>query len=135
MTPTDEHVILIGPWGWLGWLGMTGMAALYVLLWRSSRSIELRRLNDALAEARQVIDLLRQSEQQLIRERNALREQVGQLHGQFLELRGAHSQLNIAFGKLGDLVVSLRDDLNRERKLRDDQYAELIRLRGKHGDL
>lgn len=127
--------MMIGPWGWLGWLGMVAMATLYTLLWRSSRASELRKLNEALAAARQVIDELREREQQLIRERNTLREQFGQLHGEYLELRGSHSQLNAAFGKLGGVVAALQEDLNRERTLRDQQFAELMRLRGKHGEL
>lgn len=135
MTPTEEHVMMIGPWGWIGWAAMAAVSALYVLLWRSSRASELRKLNEALADARKMIDDLRASEQQLIRERNALREQFGELHGQYLELRGSHSQLNAAFGKLGGVVAALQEDLNRERALRDQQFAELMRLRGKHGEL
>ena len=135
MTPNEEHVMMIGPWGWLGWLATALVAALYAQLWRSSRASELRKLNSALADARQMIDDLRASEQQLIRERNALREQFGQLHGEYLELRGSHSQLNAAFGKLGGVVAALQEDVNRERRLRDQQFAELMRLRGKHGEL
>lgn len=139
MRPSDiavnEHVATIGPWAWMGWLLFGLTAILFGMLWRSSRAVELRELKRALAEARVVIDTLRVKELQLIGEKEDLHTKYVALHGEYLELRGKHSQLEVAFGRMGTMVSDLRKDLNDEREKRDSQYAELMRLRGKHGEL
>lgn len=135
MNQVNDHVQMIGPWGWLGWVLFAGALLLYYRLWTSASADELRRLKEELDKARKTIAELRELELRLKNRNDELNTAHARLHGEFLELRGQFSQLNIAFSKQAELVGSLRDELVRERKLRDDQYAELMRTKGKHGEL
>jgi chromosome segregation ATPase len=135
MTPENDHLQMIGPWGWLGWVLFAGALMLYYRLWTSTSADELRRLKEELDKARKTIAELRELELKLKNRNDELNTAHARLHGEFLELRGQFQQLNIAFGKQGELVASLREEVQRERKLRDDQFAELMRTKGKHGEL
>lgn len=134
MTQT-EHIVLIGPWGWVGWLLFSLVGMLYTLLWRSSRAGELRQMKQELEKARKAINELREMEFDLKNRNDKLRTDYNTMHGEYVELRGKFSQLQIAFDKVAAQMAEQRLDLNKERELRDSQYMELIRERAKNGDL
>lgn len=135
MNPTNDHLQMIGPWGWLGWVLFAGCLMLYYRLWTSSNAVELRRLKEELDKARKVIAELREMELHLKNRNEELKTAHARLHGEFLELRGQFQQLNIAFGKQGETLGKLVDDLRREQEKSDQRYAELIQMKAKHGEL
>lgn len=135
MTPTNDHLQMIGPWGWLGWVLFAGCLMLYYRLWTSASADELRRMKEELAKARETIQELRQLELKLKNRNDELNTAHARLHGEFTELRGQFSQLNVAFNKQGEMVANLMTELKYERELRDTQFAELMRTKGKHGEL
>jgi hypothetical protein len=131
----NDHLHMIGPWGWLGWVLFAGCLMLYYRLWTSSNATELRQLKEELEKARRTIAELRTLELTLKNRNEELNAAHARLHGEFLELRGQFGQLNIAFGKQGEVVARLMEELNRERSLRDQQYGELLRNKAKNGEL
>jgi predicted nuclease with TOPRIM domain len=131
----NDHLYLIGPWGWAGWALLSCALLLYYRLWTSASAIELRRMNEELAKARRMIEELQRLEHSLKSRNDELNTAHTRLHGEFTELRGQFSQLNVAFNRQGEMVGRLMEDLKRERELRDDQYADLMRTKAQHGDL
>lgn len=135
MQAVNDHVEMIGPWGWLGWVLFSGALMLYYRLWTSSSSTELRHLKEELDKARRTIAELRELEMRLKNRNDELNTAHGRLHSEFIELRGQFQQLNIAFGKQGEVVSKLMEELKHERDLRDQQFAELMRTKAKNGEL
>lgn len=131
----NEHIVLIGPWGWIGWLLFALLGALYAMLWSSSRAGELRELKRELEKARKAIAELSEMELELKNRNDKLRTEYNELHGEYVELRGKFGQLQIAFERVATQMAEQRNDLNKERELRDQQYMELMRSRAKNGDL
>lgn len=135
MRPLDEHVVMIGPWGWIGWmLYVVAMAALG-LLWKSSGPSKLRELQRELSKARDVIEALEERGREMLKVNAKLREDYQKLHGEYLELRGQFSQLNVDYGKMDAQIHTLRQELNDEREKREAQFMELMRAKAKSGDL
>lgn len=126
---------MVSPWAWAGWVVAAAIAMLYYKLWTSASVKELDGLRRELEKARKTIAELRELELRLKNRNEELSTAHHKLHSEFTELRGKHSQLHAAHGALGELVASLREDLDRERQLRDTQYAELMREKAKHGEL
>ncbi len=135
MRPMFLFAVLIEQLAWTGWIFFGGLLLLYYRLWTSSSSEELRKLKLALGEAHATIDELRKLEIRLKNRNEELSTANHKLHGEYLELRGQFSELNKAYGKLGEVVHQLRDDLNREKALRDEQYRQWMHEKAKHGDL
>jgi predicted nuclease with TOPRIM domain len=131
----NEHMYLIGPWGWAGWALLGCMLLLYYRLWTSTSTVELRRMKEELAKARRMIEELQRLEHSLKNRNDELNTAHARLHGEFTELRGQFSQLTVAFNRQGEMVGKLMEDLKRERELRDNQYADLMRTKAQHGDL
>ena len=121
--------------GWTGWVLCLGITLLYYRLWTSAGVDQLRKLKDALAAAQITIARLQEMEMTLKNRNDELHTANAKLHGEYLELRGQFSQLNVAYAKMGEMVATLRDDLNRERTARLEQYGEMLKERAKHGDL
>ena len=125
-----------GGWlAYLGWVLFAGALMLYYRLWTSAGVDELRKLKEALSEARITIARLQEMELSLKNRNDELNTAHARLHGEFIELRGQFSQLNTAFAKQGETVARLMDELSAERKLRDDQFMQWTRERAAHGDL
>jgi len=118
-------------------LGLFGIGALllYYRLWISTGPVEFRKLKEAYAKSLQTIEELTSLEAKWRQRAEELSTQHSQLHGEYLELRGQFSQLNIAYAKMGEQVAALRDDLAKERKLRDEQYMQWMREKAANGDL
>lgn len=135
MNPIDQHVATMGPWQWLGWVLFAALAVLYGALWRSSRAVELRALKKALQEARASIDELKALEMELKNRNDKLRTDYNRLHSEYTDLRQQLSRLEVAFGAIGDKLAATREELASEKKLRDQQYEELMRAKAKNGDL
>lgn len=136
MRTINEHeMVWIGPWGWIGWMLFTIAVGAFAFLWRSSGPTQLRSLNKALADARAVIEDLEARQKEMLRRNQELDKKHRELHEEHLGLKGEFSQLNVAYGKLGELVANLREDLNTERNKREEQFMELMRAKAKTGDL
>lgn len=136
MRPVTEHeMVLIGPWGWIGWMLFVIAISAFGFLWKSSGPTQLRSLNKALADARAVIEDLEARQKDMLRRNQQLDDKHRKLHEEHLELKGQFSQLNVSYGTLDGLVMGLREDLDKERTKRDDQFTELMRARAKNGDL
>jgi chromosome segregation ATPase len=129
-------------WGWVGWLMFAITAIVLSWFWYTSRiqyvltltsniadqARQIKRLSHELEHERQrVIDLKAQNDE--------LRQKMTALHEEYLELRGQFSQMNVAYGKLGDQMDKLREDLRQERDKRDQQFAQWIKEKAQRGDL
>lgn len=125
-----------GGWlAYLGWVLFVGALMLYYRLWTSAGVDELRKLKEALSEARITIARLQEMELSLKNRNDELSTSHQRLHGEFVELRGQFSQLNVAFAKQGETVARLMEELNAERTKRDDQFMQWTRERARNGDL
>lgn len=135
MHQLEGWIVRMGPLGWAGYVMALAALMLFVRLWYASRPTELRHLKTLLLEADKRIKGLNDLLRATAKERDELRQKHHELHNEYLELRGQFSELNRAYGKLGDLVAQLRDDLKHEQEKRDAQYLELMRAKAKNGDL
>jgi predicted nuclease with TOPRIM domain len=89
---------------------------------------EVQKMVEALAaEKVRVMDLTNRNDE--------IKTTLNTLHADHMELKGQFSQLNVAYGRLGEQFNKVMDELKKERELRDIQYAELVRNQAKHGDL
>lgn len=135
MNPIVALGIDVRPVLWVFFALFWALVVLYIRLWRSSGSKELRALRSEISEAHQLLEAERRLNLTLTNRNDELKSMHSKLHGEFLELRGQFSQLQQSYGKVGELLAEVRADLRREKGLRDDQYAELMRLKAKSGDL
>ncbi len=95
----------------------------------------MRTVRDENNKLKARVDHLERQETFLKNRNDELNTAHARLHGEFVELRGQFSQLNIAFAKQGVTVATLMEELREERKLRDDQYMQWMREKAKNGDL
>ena len=125
----------MGPLGWFGYMLFAGSVALYYRLWISSGNQERKALKRELKEARELIGKLKS--------RNVdLDTAHTKLHGEYLELRGQFSQLQVAFNKQAEMVAQhthtmsrLVEDLKREKERSDERFTQLLHERAKNGNL
>lgn len=90
--------------------------------------VKIKKMVEALAaEKVRVMDLTNRNDE--------IKTTLNTLHADHMELKGQFSQLNVAYGRLGEQFNKVMDELKKERELRDIQYAELVRNQAKHGDL
>lgn len=127
-TMMDEHVVMIGPWGWVGWLVACAVGYLYYMLWVSSSNRERIKLREELNEARKIIADLEDKHGRT----NTLLQKI---HEEYNELSASYHELTMSFERLGRDFAKLQSDLKEERELRMQQYGELLKERAKHGDL
>ena len=72
----NEHMYLIGPWGWAGWALLGCALLLYYRLWTSTSTVELRRMKEELAKARRMIEELQRLEHSLKNRNDELRSSL-----------------------------------------------------------
>jgi septal ring factor EnvC (AmiA/AmiB activator) len=135
MRHVEEMIVRMGMLGWIGYMLAFGALLLYYRLWMSTRPQEVQKLKQSVAEADRTIKSVNELLRATVKERDELKEAHRVLHAEYMELRGQFSELNKAYGKLGDMVATLREDLKAEQRKRDDQYLELLRAKAKTGDL
>lgn len=121
--------------GWTFFSLFWALFVLYIRLWRSSGVKNLRNLRKEIEMANKILSAERELNYELSGKHREAKRKHEELHNEFVELRCQFSQLQVAYGKLGELVSQYRDDLNREKSLRDEQYLELVRAKAKTGDL
>lgn len=98
---------LIGPWGWLGWVCFIVMAVLYVRLWQSSGSRNLRRLNIKLAQATETIAKLHEETLTLQTRNDVLRRQIERLE----DAQTRHRNQLVELAKGNDYLRNLVKEL------------------------
>jgi chromosome segregation ATPase len=121
--------------GWAGWVLCAAISLLWYRLWVSVDVRSMRTVRDENNKLKARVDHLERQETFLKNRNDELNTAHARLHGEFVELRGQFSQLNIAFAKQGVTVATLMEELREERKLRDDQYMQWMREKAKNGDL
>lgn len=135
MNGTQDHVQMIGPWGWLGWVAFAMTVLLYYRLWTSAEPSAVREMQEELEKARKTISDMRLLNKQLKEQNEDLRRKHDVLHGEYLALRQQLSKMETDMGRHEQLVDRIMRDLKSERDLRDKQYMELVRLKAQVGDL
>lgn len=118
-----------------GWLLFFALLLLYYRLWTSTSGKALQELRTKLKEANDTIDQLRTLEMELKNRNDKLRTDYNRLHAEYTDLRQKLSHLEVAFGTIGDKLAQTREELEKEKKLRDAQYMELVKAQAKNGDL
>lgn len=120
---------------WSGWALFAVMVGFYVKLRMSDPQRQFERLMD---EHRKVLKSLADEKirvMELTNRNDALNTNINTLHAEHLELKGQFSQLNVAYGKLGERFDKMQEDLKEEREKRDQQFMQWTREKAQRGDL
>ncbi len=120
---------------WSGWAFFALAIGFYLKLRMSD---PFRRIDKLIEENRKTLAALADEKvrvMELTNRNDELKTTLNALHAEHLELKGQFSQLNVAYGKMGEMISDLRDDLKTERELRDQQYMQWMKEKGQRGDL
>ena len=120
------------------WGAVTPFALILGLYIRLRMSDPYQQIENLKKEVSKVLKALADEKMrvmELTNRNDELKTQINKIHSDHLELKGQFSQLNVAYGKMGERFDKVMDELKKERELRDIQYAELVHTKVKHGDM
>lgn len=120
---------------WSGWILLAIMVGFYVKLRMSDPYTRMDRLIEENRKTLQALADEKVRVMELTNRNDELRTKLNTLHAEHLELKGQFSQLNVAYGKMGEMISDLRTDLKTERELRDQQFMQWTKEKAQRGDL
>lgn len=133
MNPQQEHVMMVGPWGWFGYAIAAVIGLLFARLWWSSRPTELRAMQKALREARQYIQVLEKERDEAKRENAAMRVQIEQLQGHYNEMDKAVARQRTQLTELSKQLGEEKQRRKEQEEKSDEYYKRLMQLETKFG--
>lgn len=128
---TNDHLQMIGPWGWLGWLLFAVIAMLFYRQWTSDPQTAMRKMREELEEARKTIAELRQLEMQLKNRNEQLNVQVNSIAAELSDQRNILRSLNDAMKLRGETITMQNDIIERNEKYQRQQAEKIEWLVGR----
>ncbi len=120
---------------WGAVIAFAMILGLYIRLKMSDPYQQIENLKKEVSKVLKALADEKMRVMELTNRNDELKTKINTLHSEHIELKGQFSQLNVAYGKMGERFDKVMDELKKERELRDIQYAELVRTQAKHGDL
>lgn len=129
----NDHLQTIGPWGWLGWLAAGVLAMLLYRVWNSHPQVALRRMKEALDEARATIDELKRNNTDLLNRNEKLNVQVNKLIADNQDLHRQVDLLKQSKELQGESIARMEKYQRELQEKYDNMVARVMHLEAKIG--